>query len=141
MKLFLALACLLFSYKPNPSLLVLDKSLKKPVQAATDFTTAHYQQHRFPVYASEAEAVIAATDKVVRLMEREAVCYRVDTITSGHTSFLLMQDCDIAPNFTVMMITNIEESQTSFGFALVRNEENKRKVQQKLLDFATYLAQ
>lgn len=140
MKIIFALAGLLFSYKPDPSLLVLDKSLNKPVQAATGFTTAQYLQHCFPVYASEAEAIVAATDKIVKLMEKEPVCYHVDTVATAHTMFLLMKDCDGNPNYSVVMITNLEESQTSYGFTIVRKEESRRKAQQKLLDVATYLA-
>lgn len=141
MKFFFALACLLFSYKPDPSLLVLDKDLKKPVQAVTGFTTAQYLQHCFPVYASEAEAIVAAADKVVKLMEKETVCHRIDTVATAHTMFLLMRNCDENPNYSVVMITNLKESQTSYGFTIVRKEENRRKAQQKLLDVATYLAQ
>ena len=141
MKIIFALASLLLFTKPDPSFFVLDKSLKKPVQSASDFTTADYKQHSFPVYASETAAIIAATDKVVKLMDKDPVCYQFDTVTTGHTTFLLMQDCGVKHNYSVMMITNIEEHQTTFGFALVKNEDSKRKAQQKLLDFATYLAQ
>lgn len=140
MKILFALASLLLFSKPDPSFLVVDKNFKKPVQAASDFTTAEYKQHCFPVYASETPAIIAATDKLVRLMDREPVCYQFDTVVAGHTTFLLIQDCGLAHHYSVMMITNVEEHQTSFGFALVRDEESKRKAQQKLLDFATYLA-
>lgn len=141
MKILLALAFLLFSHKPDPSLLVLDKNLKKPVHTAIGFTTAQYLQHCFPVYASEAEALTEAIDKVVKLMEKGPVCYRIDTVATKHTMFLLMQDCGERPNYSVVMITNLEESQTSYGFTIVRNEESRRKAQQKLLDVATYLAQ
>ena len=141
MNILFALASLLLFSTPDPSFLVLDKSLKKPVHTASEFSTAQYKEHRFPVYAAEKAAIIAATDKLVKLMDREPVCYQFDTVVAGHTSFLLIQDCGSSHTFSVMMITQVEESQTAFGFGLVRDENNKRKAQQKLLDFATYLAQ
>jgi hypothetical protein len=141
MKILFALVCLLFSFQPDPSLLVLDKNLKKPVLSATGFTTAQYLQHCFPVYAAEAEAIIAAIDNVVKKMDKEPVCYSVDTITTGHTVFILTQDCEPVPNYSITITTTVEESQTSYGFSIVKNEENRRKAQQKLLHFATYLAQ
>lgn len=140
MKPLIVLACLLLSFQPDPSLLVLDKDLRKPVHESAGFSTAQYQQHCFPVYAAEREVIIEATDKLVRLMERGPGCFQADTVTAGHTMFLLREDCEIIPSFSVLMITTIEESQTSFGFTLVKEEVNRRRAQQKLLDFATYLA-
>jgi hypothetical protein len=141
MKTSFVLACLLFFLQPDPPLLVLDKNLKKPIHSATAFTTAQYLQHCFPIYASEAEAIVAATDKVVKLIEKELVCHRMDTVATAHTLFLVKQDCAPNPTYSVTVITTIEESHTSYGFKIVREEENRRKAQQKLLDFATYLAQ
>lgn len=141
MKCLLALACLLYAYKPDPSLLVLDKDLKKPVHTANRFTATQYLQHCFPVYAAETSDIIAATDNVVKKLDDEPACHRMDTITAAHTTFLLIQDCDPTPAVSVILMTTVEESQTTFGFTVVSKEENRRKAQQKLLDFAAYLDQ
>lgn len=140
MKFLTAIVSLLFLQPTDPSLLVLDKALQKPVAATNIFTPAEYQQHYFPVYASEAAAIIEAADTVVKRMERVPACFQTDTVTAGHTTFLLLQDCGMGPNYSVILITSLEESGTSFGFAIVNEEANRRKAQQKLLDFATYLA-
>jgi hypothetical protein len=143
MKCFIAVAFLLISGRPATSLLLLDINLKKPVQQVTGFTMTQYLQQRFPIYASEVEAIIDATDKVVKQMDREPHCNQMDTVATAHSMFLLTKSCEGGQNFTVtvVLVTKVEESQTSFGFKLVKNEMNKRKAQQKLLDFATYLAQ
>jgi hypothetical protein len=140
MKLIIAAVGVLLYATPDPSLLVLDKQLKKPIHATSEFTTTHYLQQFFPVYEAEVEALLQATDIAVKRMEK-TVCYSVDTIATPHTTILVKTECDNVRKISVTVITRIEETNTAFGYNLVEKEENKRKAQQKLLHFATYLDQ
>lgn len=139
MKLFLLVTGLFFFNNHEPSLLILDKNLKKPIQSATSFTPEQYMQSCFPVYEKDVEAIIQAADMVVKRMENVS-CHAVDTITAAHTRLLLISDCETIQTFSIVLITDITEGNTAFGYTLVAKEENRRKAQQKLLDFATYLA-
>jgi hypothetical protein len=141
MNYLMAFALLLLSSPSAPPLLVLDINMKKPVHHATEFTSEQYLQRSFPVYANEAGAIIDAADQVVKLMDQEPLCHHVDTVATAHTRFLLTKSCEGGQNYSVMMLTTVDESQITFGVTLVKNETSRRKAQQKVLDMATYLAQ
>ena len=141
MKMILLLASLLIWDKPTAPLLLVDTELKKPAKQVDTFTTEQYLQRGFPVYASDVDALIDAADKVVRQIETAPECYRIDTIPTAHSVFYLVRDCDQGRHITVSLVTTVEESGTSYGFTIVKREMDRRKAQQKLLDFAMYLNQ
>jgi hypothetical protein len=141
MKTLLLLVLLLLSGKPSTSLLLLDTTLRKPAQPATGFTPGQYLQHHFPVYTAEVQELVEAADKVVKEIERDLFCHDIDTIATAHSMFLLVKDCKPVQNVSVMLLTKIEETGITYGYNLIAREENRRKAQQKVLDFATYMAQ
>jgi hypothetical protein len=140
MKTLLLLLLPIFLAKPSTPLLLLDTTLRKPAQPAMDFSSVQYLQHQFPVYAADVQALVQAADKVVKEMEGEPTCHRIDTVATAHSTFLLVKDCTPLQSISVMLLTKIEETGTTYGYNLVVREENRRKAQQKVLDFATYIA-
>lgn len=140
MKLLLLLLLLFASGKPTDPLLLLDTTLRKPAQPATEFSSVQYLQHHFPVYAAELQELIQAADKAVKEIASETSCYRIDTVATAHSMFLITKDCDPYQNISVMLLTRIDETGTTYGYNLVSKEENRRRAQQKVLDFAAYLA-
>jgi hypothetical protein len=141
MKLLFALFYLFFFNRPADPMLVIDKDLKKPVTMTNTFTSEQYLQRTFPVYAHDVSTVVDATDKAVKWIDREQTCNSATKITAAHTSFLINITCEEFKKISVTLITQMDESNTSYSFPLIRNEEDLRKAQRRLLDFATYLEQ
>ena len=140
MKLFLAALCLFLNGTPAP-ISIVDKAMKKPLKPATDYTTQDYLQSTFPIYTADREALVAAADKVAKWIERTTSCYITDSIQTEHTLFRLLADCGGGLNVTVTMFTEVAETATTYSFVLVKNETDKRKAQEKLMDFALYINQ
>ena len=140
MKVLLAVCCLLL-FKWDESLLVLDKNFKKPVQKATAFTTEQYLQQCFPVYVADVPSIIRSADLAVKLLDKQLPCNFSDTVTSAHTTIVILTDCEEVPGISIFIYTTIKETATSYSFALVSRENNWRRAQQKLLHFATYIDQ
>lgn len=138
MKLLIAFFSLLLVHA-SPAYLLVDKDLKKPVVHAEEFTTEQYLQRNFPVYAADVNAITDATDLAVRAIDKYAACKTLNTIVAAHTTFLIEKECEGSGRISVTLITEIENNHTSYSFALVRDESDIRKVQRKLLDFATYI--
>ncbi len=140
MKTLVLLLLLCATGKPSTSLLLLDTTLRKPAQPATEFSANQYLKHHFPVYAAEVEALSNAADELVKKMEREPDCHRIDTVATAHSTLLLLKDCNPLQTFSVMLLTRIEETGVTYGYNLIHQEENRRRAQQRLLDFAAYMA-
>lgn len=140
MKLLILLFGYLSFYDSPQQLLILDQKLKKPIRTATDFNAVQFMQNNFPVYAADVNDVIRATDKTVKYLDKIKTCFTCDTITAARTMFIIKTDClEGIENITVMVVTAMEESKSSFGFSISARETNKRKAQQNLLNFAAYL--
>ncbi|RYZ52869.1 MAG: hypothetical protein EOO14_16170 [Chitinophagaceae bacterium] len=140
MKLFIVALSLFLTGAPTP-LIVVDKALKKPLQSVAVYTTQDYLKGTFPIYTAERDALVAAADKVAKWIERTEACYSIDSIRTEHTLFRLLSDCEGGLNVTVTMFTEIAETATTYSFILLKNEGDKRKAQEKLMDFATYIGE
>ncbi|HEY1022258.1 MAG TPA: hypothetical protein VGE06_08085 [Flavisolibacter sp.] len=140
MKLLFAALCLFLSGTPAP-LIIVDKNMKKPLKPASEYTTQDYMQHTFPIYTAEKAALIAAADKAAKWIERAGSCYIIDTVETDHTLFRLVSDCQGGMNVSVTIMTAVTETATTYSFRLVDNETDKRKAQERLMDFATYIDQ
>lgn len=140
MKFLFAALCLVLNGTPSP-LTIVDKRMKKPLKPATEYTTQDYMQHTFPIYTAEKEALVAAADKAAKWIEGAGTCYTIDTIETAHTQFRLLSDCKEGMSVSVTVFTQVAETATTYSFRLVENETDKRKAQQRLLDFATYIDQ
>ncbi|HEV7331566.1 MAG TPA: hypothetical protein VGN63_11050 [Flavisolibacter sp.] len=138
MKLLFAALCLLLNGAPA-SLIIVDKDMKKPLKPASTYSTQDYMQRTFPIYTSDREAIIAAADKAAKWIEQTGSCYTIDTIQTAHTLFRVVTDCEGGLNVTVTLFTEVAETATSYSFRLVENETDKRKAQERLMDFATYI--
>ena len=139
MKLLLAALSLFFFHRPADPLLVIDKDLKKPAAYATTFTTQQYLQRMFPIYALDVPALVEATDKAAKWIEKEQACHSSAKFNAEHTSILVDISCGELKTVTVTLITQVEENNTSYRFSLIRNDEDLRKAQRRVLDFATYI--
>jgi len=141
MKLLIAFFSLLLLNNPAETLLVVDKDLKKPLGHTNEFTLALYLQRSFPVYASDVPVIVATIDKAVKTLDKGQPCQQVVKLAAEHTSISIAIDCEDTRKISVNLITEITEVNTSYSYTLVRNEMDSRKVQRRLLDFATYLTQ
>lgn len=139
MKLLIVLAGIFLFHKPAPTLLIIDRELKKPWQPATEFTTQQYMQNGFPIYASDLDALEKAANKAAIQIGQGMICYSTDTVKTSRSGFLLHIDCHPMKTITVILQTFIPEKDITYNFSLVTKEASQRKAQQKLLDFATYL--
>ena len=141
MKLLSLLLCTgLFAALPV-QLLVIDMDGKKPLLAASEFSMEQYLLRSFPIYAADLKAVIKATEEAAKIIDRKMACNAVDTVQASHTLIILRTNCAERRRLTVRYVTRIEEQHFLCDFELVRNEEDERKAQQKLLDFSDYLSQ
>lgn len=140
MKLFLLL-CLVQLRTVSVPLLIVDMNGKKPMQLASEFSMEQYLLRNFPIYASDLKAVVAATVQAAKRIERKTVCGISDTVRAAHTLIIIRADCANIKNITVRYVTRIEEQNFLCDFELIKKEEDFRKAQIKLVDFADYLSQ
>lgn len=140
MNLFLFVLAIALSRTTPVSLLVIDMNGKKPLRRATEFSVDDYLSRSFPVYAADLNAVIDATEKAAKLIDRRRRCHTVDTVRAAHTLIILRTDCTGLENLTVRYVTRIEEQNFLCDFELIKNAEDFRRAQIKLLDFAGYLS-
>ncbi|MBB1283740.1 hypothetical protein HRH25_05075 [Flavisolibacter sp. BT320] len=140
MKVLFAALFVAFHSTPTP-LMIVDKNMKKPLKAVTEYTTQDYMRRTFPIYTADKSAIIAASDKAAKWIEQAESCNTADSIYTPHTLFVLSTDCNGGPNVTVRLYTQVAETATTYSFTLIENETDKRKAQERLMDFATYIDQ
>lgn len=134
---FLLSLCLL---KSSPEkLTVIDMNLVKPPGYATEFAVDSYFKRRFPIHTSDLKDVIEATEKAAKLIDKKKDFISDTLLLSTQTTLVISASADKNKIITVRLITTLEGGSLSFNFDLVRNEDNQRKAQRRLLDFATYL--
>jgi hypothetical protein len=141
MKLLFVFVATLLSHLPPSTLLVIDKDMRKPPSQTTEFSTALYMQRNFPLYAADVPVLVEAIDEAVKEVDKLTPCAPADTINAAHTTILIRKDCEAKGNINVTLITEVVEMQTSYSFSLVKGEDDVRKAQRRLLDFATYISQ
>ncbi|GAA4746404.1 hypothetical protein [Flavisolibacter ginsenosidimutans] len=141
MKLFLLLCSITLSHPAPLSLLVLDMNGKKPPRPATEFSMEQYLSRHFPIYTSDLKAVIDASVKAAKFIDQKPACNAVDTVRAAHTVLIVRTDCSHVKSITVRYVTKIDDPKFLCDFELIKNEEDFRKAQVKLLDFVTYLSQ
>lgn len=123
-----------------PALLLVDMSGKNPLVTATDFSANDYLLRKFPLYAEDLDAVVTATEKAARLIDRRFGCGRTDSLRANRTLVLVSHTCDKPHSVTVRLVTRVAEENFLCDFTLVRGESDLRKAQRTMLDFANYLA-
>lgn len=122
-------------------LLVIDMNGKKPLRPATEFSIDQCLSRSFPIYAADLNLVIEATEKAAKLIDQKRPCGAVDTVRANHTLLIVRTDCSSLKNLTVRYVTRIDEQNFLCDFELLKNAEDFRTAQIKLLDFAAYLSQ
>jgi len=122
----------------SPGILVIDIGMKHEIKATEDFTIEDYFKKSFPVYADDITAVINATEKIARSIDRNTAC--VDTVYANRTMVYMKKNCDGDQSISVRFVTKMEDKNMYFDFELVRKETDRRLAQQRLLDFAAYLS-
>lgn len=140
MKLLFAALLVVCNGTPSP-LMIVDKNMKKPLKPVMEYTTQDYMQRTFPIYTNDKSAIITAADKVAKWIEQTESCHAVDSIFTPHTTFVVSTDCNGGRNVSVRLFTQIAETATTYCFTLVEFETDKRKAQERLMDFATYIDQ
>lgn len=128
----------LFNQAPD-TFLIVDKNLKKPALYANNFTTELYLQRNFPVYAGETQDLIEVVDNVVKKLDKGFSCNGLEKTGTAHTSILVEKHCNEIKSLRIVLITQLEGTNTSFSFVLVPDEAEVQTAQRKLLDFATYI--
>lgn len=122
---------LFFAGHSSTPLLLLDTALREPAQRAAEFSSVQYLQHHFPVYAAELPELIVAADKVVKEMDKEPLCHRIDTVATAHSMFLLLKDCNPTQSISVVLLTKIEETGTTIKQHPFTATSNLCSLQQK----------
>lgn len=129
-----------FNLRPVP-LLVVDMNGRKPLRPVTEFSIDQYLTRSFPIYAADLNVVIDATEKAAKLIDRKRPCGTVDTVRANHTLVIVHTNCPGLKNLTVRYVTRIDEQNFLCDLELLKNAEDFRTAQIKLLDFAAYLSQ
>lgn len=123
------------------SLLVIDMDGRKPLRAATEFSMERYLARDFPIYADDLPVVVDAVEKAARLIDRKPGCNSVDTVKANHTLVIVRTACTGPRSVTVRLVTTIAEQRFLCDYEVVRNEQDQRRAQRKLMDFTGYLTQ
>ncbi|HEX8315089.1 MAG TPA: hypothetical protein VF609_08855 [Flavisolibacter sp.] len=139
MKLLIFLLSLCSISGTASKLALIDRKLEQPVQYADDFAFDQYINKTFPVYVQDVPAVIEGAEKAAKKIERGIDCNEYDTVNANHTRFIIYSDCKNYKSVSVRIVTTIKEQNVWCDFELIRKED-KRKAQQHLLNFSTYLA-
>lgn len=121
-------------------LLVIDMEGKKPPQTATSFSADQYLLRTFPIYAADRQAVIEITERAARLLDQKPACGFADTLWAGHTRLIVKTACDEQLMVSARYTTDIDELRFSCDFSLIRDGDDLRKAQIRLLNFADYLS-
>ena len=141
MKLFFLFCFTLLRIAPATPLLILDMNEKKPPHPAAEFSMEQYLLRNFPIYASDLKAVMDATVKAAKSIDRKTLCNTVDTVHANHTLIIIRTNCEDVKNLTVRYVTRITEQNFLCDFQLIKNEEDFRAAQVKLVNFADYMSQ
>ena len=140
MQILIWLLSLSFISAPPAQLTVIDMNLVQPVTEEKDFTVDSYFKRKFPINSVDLKPVIAAAEKAARLLDSKKV-FTTDTLLQGGTTFIITTNNDKYKTITVRLITALEESRVSFSFNLLTEVADRRKAQQKLVEFGAYLQQ
>lgn len=132
--------CCLFLAKPE-SLTVIDLNGKTPPRSAEAFSPDQFISRNFPVYTADLPTLAEALQRAAKRIDRKPACYSVDTVAANHTLVIVKTDCGKRRQLTVRLVTRIERPKFLCDFEMVRREEDGRKAQRQLLDFAAYLSQ
>ncbi len=123
---------------PPDRFIVIDMNLTQPANEEADFTIDNYFKRKFPIKSGDIKSVIAAADKAAKLLDSKKT-FTIDTLLNGQTTFIICANDDEFKTVSARLITVLEGSNISFAFELLRKEDDRRKAQRKLLDFAAYL--
>lgn len=125
----------------TPGLLLLDTTYRTTPAKTEDFTWNMYTNRQFPIYADDRKAIIEGAQKLAKVVNNAVDCNAWDTTAANHSRFILSVRCDDYKTYTVRFQTKITGQNLNCNFELVNKEIDPRKVQRKLIDFATYLEQ
>src|SRR5829696_4935907 len=89
-----------------PSIMVIDTGLKTEMRTAGDFTIDDFFKRSFPIYADDVPAVIEATEKMARIIDRNVKC--IDSIKANRTVMYLRTNCDSDRAISVRLVTSME---------------------------------
>lgn len=134
------LSCITLLKTDSIPMLLIDMDGKKPLRPATEFSVEQYITRNFPIYAADLPALIEATEKAAKLIDRHRNCNSVDTLKANHTLLLVQTSCAEIRTVTVRLVTKSGEQGFWCNFELVRKEQDERTAQRKLLDFSGYLS-
>lgn len=141
MKTAIILLSLFCFHTPPSTFLLVDKELKKPVGHVDEFTPESFRKGGFPVYSTDVDAIVAATDIAAKKINQGTTCETIDTIQAGRSTIYVYTRCQWAKTVSVLFVTGIptENGHTDFSIELVKPDSDLRNVQRRLFDFATYL--
>jgi len=139
MKLVTLLLLFGIVHNSTPGLLLLDTTYRTTPTKTEDFTWDMYTDKRFPIYAEDKKAIIEGAKKLAKLIDNDPACHVWDTVAVNHSRFIISVRCDDYKTYTVRFQTRIIEKTLNCNFELANKEIDPKKVQRKLIDFATYL--
>ncbi len=105
---FLLSICFIKSYPEK--LTVIDMNLVKPLGYATEFKVDSYFKRKFPIHTTDLKAVIAATEKAARLIDKKRDFILDTLLLSTQTTLIISASAEKNKTITVRLITTLEES-------------------------------
>ena len=121
-------------------ILLIDKKFKEPARHADEFNANQFFNKQFPVYRSEVEVISQKADALARRLDRsDLLPLQKDTIYAGHSRLIFFNQYNgYANEITVILSTWINDME--LNMFLIKQEENMRNAQLKLLGLGNYLS-
>ncbi|HET7896772.1 MAG TPA: hypothetical protein VFL47_03865, partial [Flavisolibacter sp.] len=88
---------------------------------------------------TDVNEIEEAIDRAVKAVEKNEEAEIYDSIQAAHTTIVIAKRIMGSRNIDITLVTKLEETGVSYSFALVRQEDDTRRVQRRLLDFAMYM--
>ena len=138
MPYFIFLIALCISHQLAAQLHLLDMNFKQP-PAAGSFSITDLSQHRFPVYKSDVPLLMERLVIMAKNIDQQDMQPQHQQSIPSGASLLLVQKARKQQQWVwnIILATTLDGKKVFYD--LVKDEENDRQVQRRLIDLATYL--
>lgn len=137
MKWIILAASLLLNTSDGQSFIILDKTYQSPAFKSEMFSTAMYLKGLFPLQEKDAKSILSAVVKTAKAIDRGLDCNIRQVDRFDNTLMVLSTACSVDQAITLTITTQVGE--LSYQHYILKNADNSRNTQRKLLDFVTYV--
>ena len=138
MPYFIFLIAFCMSQQLSAQLSLLDMSFKQP-PATGSFSITDLSLHRFPVHKSDVPLLMEQLIAIAKNIDQQDMQQQHQYSVPSGASLLLVQKVRKQQQWVwnIIVATALEGKKVYYD--LVKDEENDRQVQRRLIDLATYL--